>query len=145
MYPYVVDTCDYSKYTTYGKTDYLLIITRILEICQSFRAHCVSMTLMTSLTQSPVLLSTHAISRQPGATASSAKVERVSARSFHQQEHPRTGTTSYQGGMITSRRPRLLGRTRSYSCSNVAMRNSVGTSPVWPAVASPTKHPKKPW
>ena len=92
-----------------------------------------------------VLLSTHAISHQPGATASSAKVEMVSARLFHQQEHPRTGTTSSQGGVITSRRPRLLGRTRSYNCLTVAMRNSVGMSPVWPAVASPTKQPKKPW
>ena len=148
MYPYAGDTCDYSKYSDVWKN----------WLVNDNHTHTGKMTVVSCPlcdyetgdvydTIAAVLLSTHAISHQPGTTASSAKVERVKRPviNFRQQEHPRTGTTSSQCGMITSRRPRLLGRTRSYGWSNVAMRNSIETSPVWPAVAPPTKQPKKPW
>ena len=58
---------------TYGKTDQLLIITRILGRCPL----CDYETDDVSDTITAVLLSSHAISHQPGATTSSAKVERV--------------------------------------------------------------------
>ena len=79
MYPYVVDTCDYSKYTDVWK-NWLVI---------DNHTHTGNMTVVScplcdyetddvSDTIAAVLLSTHAISHQHGATASSAKVERVS-------------------------------------------------------------------
>ena len=78
MYPYAVDTCDYSKYTDVWK-DWLVI---------DNHTHTGKMTIVSyplcdyetddvSDTIAAVLLSTHAISHQPGATASKAKVERV--------------------------------------------------------------------
>ena len=92
-----------------------------------------------------VLLSTHAISHQPGATSSSAKVERVKRPVIS------SAGISEDWNYFLSRWNDYIEATKVTGKDGVlqlleyvATRNSVGTSPVWPAVASPTKQPKKP-